>query len=99
MTSAPRWPRTAEQLIDTQLWLAAADPPLWRLVDFDALRVAAGWVKFRPRRGRPRGCPGSSVGGKPDHHTNTGDQLDRSGARSRAERSTPPRRARLSLVI
>jgi deoxyribonuclease V len=59
MTSAPQWPRTAEQLIEAQLWLAVADPPPWRPVDLDALHVAAGWVSFA------RGASGPGAAGDP----------------------------------
>jgi deoxyribonuclease V len=59
MTSAPQWPRTAEQLIEAQLWLALADPPPWRPVDLDALHVAAGWVSFA------RGASGPGAAGDP----------------------------------
>lgn len=59
MTDPPRWPRTAEGLIDTQLRLAAFDPPLWRPVELDALSVAAGWVSFA------HGVSGAGAAGDP----------------------------------
>jgi deoxyribonuclease V len=59
MTSPPRWPHTAEQLIHAQLRLAASNPPPWRPVGFDALHIAAGWVSFA------RGASGPGAAGDP----------------------------------
>jgi deoxyribonuclease V len=51
MSSAPRWPQTAEEMIAAQLALAASDPPLWRPVAPAAVQVGSAWVCFE--RGRP----------------------------------------------
>lgn len=59
MTDPPRWPRTAEALIDCQLRLAALDPPLWRPVTLNAPNVAAGWASFA------RGASGPGAAGDP----------------------------------
>jgi deoxyribonuclease V len=59
MTGAPRWPATAEELIDDQLRIGTSDPAPWRPVHFDALDVAAGWVCFA------RGASGSGAAGDP----------------------------------
>jgi deoxyribonuclease V len=59
MTVSPRWPRTAEALIDSPLRLAAFDPPPWRPVELDAVNVAAAWVSFA------RGASGRGAAGDP----------------------------------
>lgn len=59
MTSAPQWPRTADELIDAQRRLGTADPPPWHPVELDALDVAAGWVSFA------RGASGPGSAGDP----------------------------------
>jgi deoxyribonuclease V len=59
MTSAPRWPGTAEELIEAQLRLGAVDPALWRPADFDEFDVGAGWVCFA------RGASGPGAAGDP----------------------------------